>query len=93
MNHEDFSTFLFFWGGGIPFIFFWISGCKELIQKDSADSRVCMGECTRIFLDSFWGATGFFNVVMGNFSCVFDAALLHKVDLVMLSMQKMKFTA
>ena len=42
-------------------------------------------------LDSFWGATGFFNAMMQKFYFVFAAALLHKVDLVMLSMQKMKF--
>ena len=40
------------------------------------------------FLDSFWGATGFFNVMMQKFYFVFAAALLHKVDLVILSMQK-----
>ena len=45
----------------------------------------------RRFLDSLWGAAGFFNVMMHLFF-VFAAALLHKVDLVMLSMQKMKFT-
>ena len=29
---------------------------------------VCMGECTiRFFFDSFWGATGFFNVMMQKF--------------------------
>ncbi len=44
-------------------------------------------------LDSFWGATGFFNAMMQKFYFVFAAALLPKVDLVMLSMQKMKFTA
>ena len=54
---------------------------------------VCMGECTQIFLDSVLGATGFFNVMMQKFCFVFAAALLHKVDLVMLSMQEMKFTA
>ena len=47
---------------------------------------VCMGECTTEFLDSFSGAIGFFNVMMQNFYFVFAAALLHKVDLVMLSM-------
>ena len=45
------------------------------------------------FLRSFWEATGFFNAMMQNVSFVFAAALLHKVDLVILSMQKMKFTA
>ena len=45
------------------------------------------------FLGLFWGATGFFNVMMQKFYLVFAAALLHKVDLVMLSMQKMKFMA
>ena len=44
------------------------------------------------FLDPFWGATGFFNVMM-QFFFVFAAAVLHKVDLVMSSMQKMKFRA
>ena len=53
---------------------------------------VCMGEYTD-FLDSFWGAPGFFNVMMQKYYCVFAAALLHKVDLVMLSLQQMKFTA
>ena len=46
-----------------------------------------------LFLDSFWGATGFFNVMMQKLYFMFAAAMLHKVDLVMLSMQKMKFTA
>ena len=48
---------LFFFGGGgrNSVYFFWISGCKELIQKDSADSTVCMGECTRIFSIRFGG--------------------------------------
>ena len=45
------------------------------------------------FLDSFWGGTGSFNVMMQKFVFVFAAALLHKVDLAMLSMQKMKFIA
>ena len=48
----------FFFGGGKEFrlyIFFWISGCKELIQKDSADSTVCMGECAQIFWIRFGG--------------------------------------
>ena len=49
---------------------------------------VCRGECTHNFLDLFGG----FNVMMQKFYFVFAAALLHKVDLVMLSMQKMKFT-
>ena len=40
------------------------------------------------FLDSFWGAKGFFNVMMSNMYFVFAAALLHKVDLLMFSMQK-----
>ena len=45
-----------------------------------------------MFLDSFWGETGSFNV--NDATVLFRAAaLLHKVDLVMLSMQKMKFTA
>ena len=44
-----------------------------------------------IFLDSFFGATGLFNIMMQKFYFVF-AAVLHKVDLAMLSMQKMKFT-
>ena len=54
---------------------------------------VCMGEYTQLFFVSFWGATGFFNVMMQKFYFVFTAALLRKVDLVMLSMQKLKFTA
>ena len=53
---------------------------------------VCMGECTQIFWIRFRGATGFFNVMMQKFYFVVAAALLRKVDLVMLSMQKMKFT-
>ena len=40
------------------------------------------------FLDLFWGATGFFNVMMQNLYFVVGAALLHKVDRVMLSMFK-----
>ena len=36
-----------------------------------------MSECA--LLDSFWGATGFFNIVMQRFA----AALLHKVVLSM----------
>ena len=40
-----------------------------------------------IFLDSFFGATGLFNIMMQKFYFVF-AAVLHKVDLAMLSMQK-----
>ena len=43
-------------------------------------------------LDSFWGATGFSNVVMQKIYFMFASTLLHKVDLVMLSMHKMKFT-
>ena len=38
-------------------------------------------------LDSFWGATVFFSVWMQTFYSVFAAALLLKLDLVMLSMQ------
>ena len=38
-------------------------------------------------LDSFWGATVFFSVCMQTFYFVFAAALLLKLDLVMLSMQ------
>ena len=30
------------------------------------------------FLDSFWGLTGFFNVMMQQFFSVLAAALLHK---------------
>ena len=44
------------------------------------------------FLDSFWGETGFFNVIMQKSHFVLAASLLHNVDLVMLSMQKIKFT-
>ena len=51
---------------------------------------VCMGECTQVFWSRFGGI---FNVVMQKLYFVFVAALLHKVDLVMLSMPKMKFTA
>ena len=49
---------------------------------------VCMGDCTQIFLDSFRGETGFFNVMMQKTYFAFAAALLYKVDLVMLSMPK-----
>ena len=53
---------------------------------------VCMGDCTQIFWIRFGGQQGFSNVMMQK-KIVFAAALLHKVDLVMLSMQKLKFTA
>ena len=45
------------------------------------------------FVDLLWGALSFFNVMMQKFYFVFAAVLLHKVDLVMLSMPKKKFTA
>ena len=40
-----------------------------------------MSECA--LLDSFWGATGFFNIMMQRFYFAFAAALLHKVVLSM----------
>ena len=40
-----------------------------------------MSECA--LLDSFWGATGFFNIMMQRFYFAFAAALLHKVVLLM----------
>ena len=51
----------------------------------------CMGECAQIFWIRFGGATGFFNVYIMMQNCfhfVFAAALLHKVDRVMLSIPK-----
>ncbi len=48
---------------------------------------VCGWVCAD-FLDSFCGAPGFFNVMIQKRKNVFAAALLHKIDLVMLSMQK-----
>ena len=47
----------------------------------------------RIFVWICFGGNRFFNVMMQRFYLVFAAVLLHKVDLVMLSMQKMNFTA
>ena len=52
----------------------------------------CVGVSVRIFFINFLDLFGGFNVMMQKFYFVFAAALLHKVDLVMLSMQKMKFT-
>ena len=49
---------------------------------------VVYGRVCADFLNLFWGATGFFHVVMQNIYCVFAAALLHKVDPVMLSIPK-----
>ena len=51
----------------------------------------CVWVSVRRYFGFVWGATGFFNAMMQKFYFVFAAALLHKVDLVMLSMQKMKF--
>ena len=42
------------------------------------------------FFGLFCGAIGFFNVMMQKFYFVIAAVLLHKVDLVMLPMQKEK---
>ena len=53
---------------------------------------VVYGRVYADLLDSLWGAASFFNVMMQRFYFVFAAALLQKEDLVMLSMQKMKFT-
>ncbi len=47
----------------------------------------------RRFFGVVLAAAGVFNVVMQKLYFVFVAALLHRVDLVMLSMPKMKFTA
>ena len=52
-----------------------------------------MGECTQIFWIRFGGQQGFLNVMMQQFYFVFAAAFLHKVELVMLLIQKIKFTA
>ena len=52
--------------------------------------------CTQIFWICLWGGNRFLQcnvVMMQKFYFVFAAALLHKADLVMLSMQEMKFTA
>jgi len=52
-----------------------------------------MGEGSQIFWIRFGGQQGFSNVMIQKEYFVFAAALLHQVDLVMLSMQKFKFTA
>ena len=91
-----FQHLFFFLGGGKEFRLFFLDFRMQRIDpKGFRRFHSVYGWVYADFFDSFWGATGFFNVVMLNFSCVclFDAALLHKVDLVMLSMQKMKFTA
>ena len=53
----------------------------------------CVWVSVRIFFGVVLAATGFFNVMMQKKYFVIAAALLHKVDLVMLSMQKKEFTA
>ena len=41
---------------------FWIRFFLGLWAGCGPRCRLCMGECTQMFLDSFWGETGFFNV-------------------------------
>ena len=70
-----------FWGG--------LSGRVSSEVSSDVQLVACMGECAQIFWIRFGGATGFFNVMMQNcFYFVFAAALLHKVDRVMLSIPK-----
>ena len=73
--------FGFILGGGL-------SG--RVSSEVSADVQlVVYGPVCADFLNSFRGATNFFhNVVMQNIYCVFAAALLHKVDRLMLSIPK-----
>ena len=51
------------------------------------------GECTQIFWICFLGGSRFLQCGDAKSLFVFAAALLRKVDLPMLSMQKRKFTA
>ena len=53
---------------------------------------VCKDECTQILMARF-GGQQVSSMMQTFFFCVFAAALLQKVELVMLSMQNMKFTA
>ena len=75
---------------------FWIGfggGSGRVPFEVSYDVQlVVYGRVYADLLDALWGAASFFNVMMQRFYFLFAAALLQKEDLVMLSMQKMKFT-
>ena len=74
----------------LRFFGFFGRGCLEVWS--AVQLVVCMGECTQVFRIRFGGQRVFQCNDSKILFCVCCAELLQKVDLVVLSMQILKFT-